>query len=51
MAKNNFIGQFEDHWEMALVDYNGGIESANDNVEVYLYDPNWSIENKNLCLA
>jgi len=51
ITRSDFIGQFEDHWEMGLMDYNGTIESANQNVEAYLYDPGWAIENKGLCLA
>ncbi len=51
ITKQDFIGQFKDHWEMGLMDYNGTIESANQNVELYLYNPSWAIENKHLCMA
>ena len=32
-------GQFTDHWDMALMDYNGSIEEANDIVTIRLFDP------------
>ena len=32
-------GQFRDHWDMALMDYNGSIEEANDVVTIRLFDP------------
>jgi hypothetical protein len=31
--------QFTDHWDMALMDYNGSIEEANDIVTIRLFDP------------
>jgi hypothetical protein len=40
-----------DHFEEALMDYNGSIESAEPMVEVFLFDPTWSINNKKLALA
>ena len=33
------IGQFTDHWEMALMDYNGTLESAVDIATIRLFDP------------
>jgi len=51
ISKSDFIGQFEDHWEMGLMDYNGNIETANNNIEIYLYNPEWAIENKDSCMA
>jgi len=51
ITKTDFIGQFEDHWEMGLMDYNGNIETANNDIEVYLYNPKWAVENKDSCLA
>ena len=51
ITKSDFIGQFEDHWEMGLMDYNGNIETANNEIEAYLYNPEWTIENKDSCLA
>jgi len=32
-------GQFTDHWEEALMDYNGLIEDANELVTIRLWDP------------
>jgi hypothetical protein len=32
-------GQFTDHWEEALMDYNGSIEDANQLVTIRLWDP------------
>lgn len=51
ISKSDFIGQFEDHWEMGLMDYNGNIEIANNNIEVYLYNPELALENKDSCMA
>jgi hypothetical protein len=31
--------QFTDHWDMALMDYNGSIEEANELVTIHLWDP------------
>src|ERR1041385_24901 len=31
--------QFTDHWEMALMDYNGSLEQAVEVVTVRLFDP------------
>jgi len=33
------IGQFTDHWEMALMDYNGTLENAVDIATIRLFDP------------
>jgi len=51
LTEEDFIGQFKDHWEMGLMDYNGDIASANPNVELSLFDLTWLIENKQLALA
>ena len=51
LLKSDFIGQFTDHYEMGLMDYNGTIETANSKVEVCLYDPKWLNENPLLALA
>ena len=32
-------GQFTDHWEMALMDYNGALDDAVDVVTLRLFDP------------
>jgi hypothetical protein len=31
--------QFKDHWDMALMDYNGSLEDANELVTIHLWDP------------
>ena len=31
--------QFTDHWDMALMDYNGSLEEANDLVTIHLWKP------------
>ena len=49
--RNDFIGQFRDHWEMGLMDYDGTPETANPIVEVSLFDPTWLTENKELAMA
>ncbi len=36
---------------MGLMDYDGSIESANQVVEISLFDPTWLIENKKLAMA
>jgi len=51
ITKTNFIGQFEDHWEMGLMDYNGTIQEAKSKADVYLFNPEWTINNKESCLA
>lgn len=51
ITKDNFIGQYEDHWEMGLMDYNGTIQEAKPKADVYLFNPEWSINNKDSCLA
>jgi hypothetical protein len=48
---DDFIGQFKDHWELGLMDYDGTPESANPVVEISLFDPTWLIENKKLAMA
>ena len=41
LSLNDFSGQFEDHFEAGLMDYNGSIKTANSEVEVSLFDPAW----------
>jgi hypothetical protein len=31
--------QFTDHWDMALMDYNGSLQDANEVVTIHLWDP------------
>jgi hypothetical protein len=40
------VGQFEDYWERALMDYDGNLDVAEPIVEVSLWDPTWYRENK-----
>lgn len=51
LKKEDLIGQFQDHWEMALMDYNGSLETASSKIEVNLFDPTWFIKNKKLAMA
>ena len=51
ITKPEFTGQFEDHWEMGLMDYNGTVESASPEVQVGLFDPTWHMANPEACLA
>ena len=51
LTRKDFIGQFRDHWESALMDHAGTPASADSRVEVSLYDPSWAIANKQLALA
>ena len=51
ISKDDFKGQFEDHYGTGLMDYDGSIETAKPEVEVSLFDPAWMIENKKLALA
>jgi hypothetical protein len=39
LTPEEISGQFTDHWDMALMDYNGSIEEANDIVTIRLFDP------------
>ncbi len=51
ISKTDFIGQYEDHWQMGLMDYNGTIHDAKPKAEVYLFNPEWTINNKDSYLA
>lgn len=51
LTRNDFVGQFKDHWESGLMDHAGTTESADPRVRVSLYDPSWSIANRQLALA
>jgi hypothetical protein len=39
LTSEEISGQFTDHWDMAIMDYNGSIEEANDIVTIRLFDP------------
>jgi len=51
LTKKDFIGQFKDHWDEALMDYDGTPESANPIVEISLFDSKWLEENKETALS
>src|SRR5207248_2835791 len=51
LTRNDFIGQFRDHWESGLMDHTGDIDSADAIVQVDLYDPRWSLQNRDRALA
>lgn len=51
LTRDDFAGQFKDHWESALMDHAGTLKNANPDVAVSLYDPSWSIANRDLALA
>jgi hypothetical protein len=39
MTASEIAGQFRDHWEMALMDYNGTLDDAVEVVTLRLFDP------------
>jgi hypothetical protein len=39
LSASDISGQFTDHWEMALMDYNGSLEDAVEVVTVRLFNP------------
>lgn len=51
LARNDFTGQFTDHWEGGLMDHDGTLKSAEPLVKVGLYDASWSIANREASLA
>jgi hypothetical protein len=51
ITRDDFVGQFEDHFESGLMDYNGTVEDANPMVEARLYDPTWALRNEHLAMA
>ncbi|HEX7190120.1 MAG TPA: hypothetical protein VF381_00985 [Thermoanaerobaculia bacterium] len=51
LTRADFIGQFTDHWESGLMDHSGTPESADSTVRVALYDPSWSLANRDAALA
>jgi len=51
LTRDDLVGQFSDHWEMALMDYDGNLETAGPVVQASLFDPTWSLENRALALA
>lgn len=51
LTRKDFIGQFKDHWEAALMDHAGTPASADSRVQVSLYDPSRAIANRQLALT
>ncbi|MBY8999369.1 MAG: hypothetical protein KGD64_00460 [Candidatus Heimdallarchaeota archaeon] len=51
LDQEELIGQFKDHWEMGIMDYDGSLEVAEPIIEVSLYDPTWLRENKRIAFA
>lgn len=51
LTREDFVGQFRDHWEAGLMDHDGTPETADSVVRVGLYDPTWSRENVDAALA
>ena len=51
LTRNDFLGQFTDHWESGLMDHSGTPETAESTVRVGLYDPSWSVANPDRALA
>jgi len=51
LTRGDFIGQFTDHWEAGLMDHSGTPEEAQSVVQVELYDPSWSLENRGAAMA
>lgn len=51
IIRDDFIGQFTDHWQLGLMDYDGSIETAGSDVLVDLFDPTWYLENPKLAQA
>ena len=51
LSRADFVGQFRDHWQEGLMDYDGSPETADPVVEVSLFDPSWLLQNRRLALA
>jgi hypothetical protein len=51
LSAEDFQGQFDDHLESGLMDYNGDVSGASPIVELSLFDVAWSRENRDLALA
>jgi hypothetical protein len=51
LTRDDFVGQFRDHWEAGMMDHSGTPETANPRVRVGLYDPRWSKQNPDAALA
>ncbi len=51
LTRDDFVGQLNDHWEMALLDYDGNLETAEPVVSGSLFDPTRATENRAMALA
>jgi hypothetical protein len=51
LTRDDFIGQFQDHWEAGIMDYDGSPETAAPLVRVSLYDPSWALRDPAAALA
>jgi len=51
LTQDDFIGQFDDHFETGLMDYDGSIEIAEPEIEVSLFDSTLMMKNKKLAMA
>jgi hypothetical protein len=51
ISSADFRGQYEDHWEQGLMDYNGRIEDASPLVDVALFDTIRLRSNRRLAAA
>lgn len=46
LSADDFRGQFSDHFEMGLMDYNGAIETAHERTTLALFDPAKMAQNR-----
>lgn len=51
LSRDDFVGQFKDHWEAAIMDHNGTPESAEPVVTVTLFDQMQFLASEELLLA
>lgn len=45
LSRDDFVGQFTDHWEAGLMDHYGNVDDASSIVTVALYEPSRAIAN------
>ncbi len=51
LTRDEFIGQFTDHWEAGLMDHGGTPETAHSLVRIELYNPSWALKHRSSSLA
>lgn len=51
LSRDDFVGQFEDHWEYALMDHNGTLVGADSVATVSLFDRSQFLSSRELLLA